>query len=359
MAWMEETARLASKKHARRTMYLCHIDDIHFIQPSTVGDWLTIKAQVNRVFGDSLEVGVRVESQSFIECGEVKHINSGYLTYSTRPPHSRHSPDPSSPAVALPLILPGESERELKQHQDAIGRRRVRIARSAISNEDMVTPAWSPILSRDLIFSNIKDLMKLSLDPSLSFWEMSRQDEITTFLCDLENMVMVKMEFYLHNDAHPGRNKAKDIFPYFVDFECRRQWERLLKSIDVIESIDDQNDIALISFGESDEEQNDLCVLRSWRTPASGFSENQYLISSRSILHSNVPEVEGVKRGFIQPSGFILADESDGRVKVTYLMQMAGSTLQYAVENIPHVTIQRFKHLREWYSALPPLSSEQ
>ena len=170
MAWMEETARLASKKHARRTMYLCHIDDIHFIQPSTVGDWLTIKAQVNRVFGDSLEVGVRVESQSFIECGEVyvnphgvflytvnpliiycihrKHINSGYLTYSTRPPHSRHSPDPSSPAVALPLILPGESERELKQHQDAIGRRRVRIARSAISNEDMVTPAWSPILSR-------------------------------------------------------------------------------------------------------------------------------------------------------------------------------------------------------------------
>ena len=70
MDWMEETARLASKKHARKPMYLHHIDDIHFIQPSTVGDWLTIKAQVNRVFGDSLEVGVRVEAGSFTDASE-------------------------------------------------------------------------------------------------------------------------------------------------------------------------------------------------------------------------------------------------------------------------------------------------
>ena len=48
-------------------MYLCHIDDINFIQSSNVGDWLTIKAQVNRVFSDSLEVGIRVESQSFAQ----------------------------------------------------------------------------------------------------------------------------------------------------------------------------------------------------------------------------------------------------------------------------------------------------
>lgn len=67
MDWMEETARLASKKHARRPMYLHHIDDIRFIKPSKVGDWLTIKAQVNRVFGNSLEVGVRVEACSFAD----------------------------------------------------------------------------------------------------------------------------------------------------------------------------------------------------------------------------------------------------------------------------------------------------
>lgn len=70
MDWMEETARLASKKHARRPMYLHHIDDIRFIKPSKVGDWLTIKAQVNRVFGDTLEVGVRVEACSFVDSNE-------------------------------------------------------------------------------------------------------------------------------------------------------------------------------------------------------------------------------------------------------------------------------------------------
>jgi len=71
MAWMEETARLACKKHARRPVYLCHIDDIHFIKPSTVGDWITIKAQVNRVFGTSLEVGVRVEIRKLQESEEM------------------------------------------------------------------------------------------------------------------------------------------------------------------------------------------------------------------------------------------------------------------------------------------------
>ena len=151
MEWMEEIARLASYKHARRAMYLRSLDDVYFIKPSTVGDCLTLKAQVNRVFGTTLEVGVRVEAISFApSSGSVtRHINSGYFTYSTLPPHiTTTSLKISEADTPLPLIFP-ESDQQERQFNAAIGRRRIRFERKAIRTCSVksFTPVWSTHLS--------------------------------------------------------------------------------------------------------------------------------------------------------------------------------------------------------------------
>ena len=77
------------------------------------------------------------------------HINSGYLTYSIIPP----SPDEieqidnNGTSTKLPLVEP-TTERQKKQYSDAVGRRRVRMQRSAITANELDAPEWHPILSR-------------------------------------------------------------------------------------------------------------------------------------------------------------------------------------------------------------------
>jgi len=242
------------------------------------------------------------------------------------------------------------NDRETKQYNDAIGRRAVRIARSAISNRnDSKTPKWHPAIARDLVYSNVKHILHIAVSDSISWWELNNKDGIQIFVYDAEEVTLCKMEFYLTNE-NTDKFAAKDIFPIFKEFELRKQWDTLLQDLKVVEEIDECNDIAHASFGGND--VHDLCVLRSWRTPELGFSDNQYLLSSRSVLHPKAPEKEGIERGNILPSGFIVNNVDDGSIKVTYLMQISGSTLQFTLENIPAVTLKRFKNLMAWYGKL-------
>ena len=163
------------------------------------------------------------------------------------------------------------------------------------------------------------------------------------------------MEFTLENATCVGLHTAKDIFPVFTNVELRTEWDTLLKTCVVKEEIDELNDVVHATFGDVEGDgRNDLCLLRSWRTPEFGSTSNHYLLSSRSIIHPLVPEVDGVKRGFISPSGFIVSDLPDQRIQVTYVMQITGSTLQFTLDHIPVVTLQRFKNLQKWYSNLGP-----
>merc|ERR1712100_280222 len=141
---------------------------------------------------------------------------------------------------------------------------------------------------------------------------------------------------------------SKDILKVFLDSRLRAKWDTFLKDIELICKIDDHNDIVRLSLGDS----NDLCLLRSWRLPTIGSSSNQCIISYHSIVHPDCPEVENIKRGVIQTSGFILTDMDDNRIKVAYLMRTSGSALQTTLDNIPEATFARFKKLQEWYSSL-------
>jgi len=84
MAWMDDAATVAALKHCRYTPLGNHVnvvtiavDAMQFHGGSKVGDHITCFAQVNRAFGSTMEVGVRVEAQCL--GGDVRHINTGYV----------------------------------------------------------------------------------------------------------------------------------------------------------------------------------------------------------------------------------------------------------------------------------------
>ena len=122
MHWMDICAALASSKHAGRICVTASVDTINFHHPIKLGDAVTIKASVNRVFSTSMEVGVSVFAENFTK-GNKRHTNSAYLTFVGL--NSEGKPAKSN------SIIP-ESDDEKRRYDDALLRRARRLN---LSNE--------------------------------------------------------------------------------------------------------------------------------------------------------------------------------------------------------------------------------
>lgn len=80
MHWIDICAALAASKHSQRICVTASVDRIDFLFPIKLGEVVTLMAKVNRTFRTSMEVGVKVFSESHLK-GEKKHTNSAYLTF--------------------------------------------------------------------------------------------------------------------------------------------------------------------------------------------------------------------------------------------------------------------------------------
>jgi len=78
LAQCDEAAGIAASRHARARVATAKVDAMEFLEPALIGDVLTCTAQVNAVFGSSMEVGVRVEAENTLT-GDVRHTNSAYF----------------------------------------------------------------------------------------------------------------------------------------------------------------------------------------------------------------------------------------------------------------------------------------
>jgi acyl-CoA hydrolase len=74
----DEAAATCAMRHARRRVVTVRISEVTFPAPVGVGELLRLKTSVNAVFGSSMEVGVRVESE-VLETGEITHTTSAYF----------------------------------------------------------------------------------------------------------------------------------------------------------------------------------------------------------------------------------------------------------------------------------------
>jgi acyl-CoA hydrolase len=109
---------IAAHRHARSHVVTASLDHVDFRNPIRVGELIVLQSSVNRVFHTSMEVGVKVFSESALT-GERKHTTSAYLTFVAVDSEGH-------PRVAPPLIL--ETADDRRRSKGALKRRSLRMA---------------------------------------------------------------------------------------------------------------------------------------------------------------------------------------------------------------------------------------
>lgn len=96
--WVDIAAALAAMRHSKRVCVTASVDAVSFHAPIRLGDMVILSASVNRVFSTSMEIGVRVESESPLGEGRI-HASTAYLTFVGIDANGR--PLPAPPIVAV------------------------------------------------------------------------------------------------------------------------------------------------------------------------------------------------------------------------------------------------------------------
>lgn len=117
MEWMDIAAAISAQRHSNRICVTAAVDNLVFHQPIRLGEVVTLKASVNRVFGSSMEVGVRVIAENQLT-GVRKTANTAYLTFVAiseggTPEHAE-------------AIHPGTAD-ERRRYREALVRRNARL----------------------------------------------------------------------------------------------------------------------------------------------------------------------------------------------------------------------------------------
>lgn len=108
---------IVAKRHTNVVCVTLGIDSVRFLTPARHGDILICKAAINKAWGTSMEIGVKVIAQDFRTLEE-KHILSAYFTFVA-------IGDDSKP-VEVPMIIP-ETEIQKKRYHEAEVRRKIRL----------------------------------------------------------------------------------------------------------------------------------------------------------------------------------------------------------------------------------------
>jgi acyl-CoA hydrolase len=119
MHLVDIAAAMAASRHSNSYVVTASVDYIDFRNSVNVGEMVILKAQVNRVFHTSMEVGVKVFSENALT-GERKHTTTAYVTFVAIDEFTRQ------PKLVAPLIL--RTAEEKRRWREAGERRKVRLA---------------------------------------------------------------------------------------------------------------------------------------------------------------------------------------------------------------------------------------
>lgn len=116
MHWIDLAGALAAHRHSRHYVVTAAIDHLDFLFPVRVGDLVILRSSVNRVFRTSMEVGVKVWVENYLEDSS-HHVSSAYLTFV--------AVDKQGKTLVAPPVIP-ENEEQQRRYQDAGRRREIR-----------------------------------------------------------------------------------------------------------------------------------------------------------------------------------------------------------------------------------------
>src|SRR5579883_2778325 len=118
MHLVDLAAAMAGMRHARRPIVTAALDSMRFLHPVKVGQLIVLRASVNRVFNTSMEIGVKVETETLLT-GVKLHTCSAYLTFVALDENGKPAP--------IPPVIP-ETEEEHRRFREAGERREYRLA---------------------------------------------------------------------------------------------------------------------------------------------------------------------------------------------------------------------------------------
>jgi acyl-CoA hydrolase len=117
MHLVDMAGAIAAVRHCRCAVVTASVDNMTFLHPVHIGELITLKASVNRVFRTSMEVGVKVWVEN-LRTGATRHTSSAYLTFVAIGPDGNRIP-------VVPVIP--ESEDERRRFDEAGARREYRL----------------------------------------------------------------------------------------------------------------------------------------------------------------------------------------------------------------------------------------
>jgi acyl-CoA hydrolase len=120
MHLVDMAGAIAAARHSRCPVVTVSIDSMTFLHPVHIGQLLTLKSSVNRVFRTSMEVGVKVWVED-LRTGVVRHTSSAYLTFVALGPNNERIP--------VAPVIP-ETEEEKRRYEKAGIRREYRLAQA-------------------------------------------------------------------------------------------------------------------------------------------------------------------------------------------------------------------------------------
>src|SRR5438067_12647475 len=113
MHFIDLAGAMAAHRHSRSYVVTASMDHIDFLAPVHVGDLLILKSSVNRAFHTSMEVGVKIWVENYIN-GTRRHVASADLTFVAVDQNGRRLP--------VSPIIP-ENDEEKQRYEDASRRR--------------------------------------------------------------------------------------------------------------------------------------------------------------------------------------------------------------------------------------------
>ncbi len=121
MHLVDMAGALAAMRHARCPVVTVSVDDMRFIHPVHIGQLITLKSCVNRVFRTSMEVGVKVFVEDLVT-GERRQTSSAYVTFVAIDEEGNRTP--------APPVIP-ETDEEKRRYEEAGQRRKYRLERKS------------------------------------------------------------------------------------------------------------------------------------------------------------------------------------------------------------------------------------
>ena len=117
MHWMDIVSAIAAQRHCNRIVVTASADNISFSESISLGNVVTLQAEVTRSFNSSMEVFIQVWAEDIPSGTKVK-TNSAFFTFV--------AVDQTGRPIDVPELVP-HSDAEKERYDGALRRRQLRL----------------------------------------------------------------------------------------------------------------------------------------------------------------------------------------------------------------------------------------